>query len=869
MKLLKRCSILIIAIMMLSGISIAADETYDYTLLIYMNGSDLETDSYAGTDDLIEMIAGTLPPNVAVIIETGGTRDWHTDEYDLPTVNPSRNQRWKVTDTTIELLEDVSRSNMGEASTLTNFINYGVTNYDSDQYSLIMWNHGAGSVYGYGADEWFNYDSLTLDEMQTALADSYRQHGQRFELVGFDACLMGSVEVGHVLAPYADYLLASEELEPGHGWDYEPIINHLNQNPNTDPVSFGQAIMDGFVKQSKAYRTDDAITLSLVDLSKIDEVVSALDGLFGLMTQDIRNSNNVEAILKARLDAESYGEGSPSSGLPDSDMVDIIDYANRLSSLYPSETSAVISAVEDAVTLNINSDFKPDAAGLSIYVPARDKDTMGSYALQDLYDIDMSTVYNTYIQNISNTILSGGVTLSIDPETTNASDDNVVEGTINFDGNGIEGDDQYFYFQMDPDELKYVEKIDVVMGIVDDIGDIQYLARDLVDDELIDESGLVVGETLDNWVQINGWNVAMYYESYHESGVMTYFIPIMLNGVDADLIVIFSDTYPEGEILGAREYDPEHGNIQNRNLMPVEPGDVINFVYEYDIYDAYYDTYAYDGWYYLDDIVVQDELKIEWQPLAAGEYVYCFEILDIYGDVQYTDWLTYIYYDAGTQNGGVDDAIWDNLETNVVNTSTVPSVSVIYEDLPWLYSDVEPPSEWAVPHINTAYNNGLMVANTYDGFKDEITREVFCELVVNMYENITGKPIAISNPYVFTDTSNIEIVKAYQLGIVTGYGDGIFAPDDLITREQLITMFYRTLVKLDARLAYDFYPRLTFDDADEVSSWADDAARLLVHHELINGVGDNQLAPQNNATVEQSLKLVNGVYEFYQAEYAY
>lgn len=860
----KKFVVMLVAMLFMTSIGVIAEETYDYTLFIYMNGSDLESDSYAGTDDLLEMIAGSLPSNVAVIVETGGTKRWHTTDYGLPAISSSQNQRWRVTDTEVEFIENVGKYNMGDAGTLSSFLDFGMTNYPSDQYSLIMWNHGAGSIYGYGADEWFNYDSLTLEEMETALASNYAKHGNRFELVGFDACLMSSVEVGHVLVPYADYLLGSEELEPGHGWDYDPLFDHLNSNPNTDPVSFGEAIMDGFVRQARQYRTDDAITLSLVDLSKIDEVVSALDGLLGKLNSDLGNGINVETILRARLTAESYGEGSPSSGIPDSDMVDIVDYANLFSGMYPTEAANVVSAVNDAVVANVNSDFKPDAAGISMYLPGKDKDTMGSSAMNDLYAIEVSSVYNAFINNLTSTILYGNATISVDSNTTNADEDNVVGGSINFDQSNIDGDDQYFYIQLNPDELKYIDTIEVVMGYVDVDNDIQYLARDLVDNELISDSGLVVGETLDNWVQIEGIDVAMYYDSFHESGVMTYYIPVALNGVDADLVVLFNNENPNGKIIGAREFDPDHVNIQNRNLMQVKPGDLIEFVYEYDIYDPISGYYDYDGWYYLGEIIVGDSLEIDWVPMAAGEYVYCFEIVDIYGDLTYTDWLTYDYFGTEGQDGTVDDVIWDNLETNVVSTSAIPDTTD--PNLPWLNSGVEPPSDWAVPYINTAYNNDLLVANTYDNFKEAITREVFCELVINMYETITDKQIAISNPYVFTDTNNLEVVKAYQLGIVNGYGDGIFAPNDLITREQLITMFHRTLTKLDWRITDGFFPRLTFDDADSVSSWADDAARHMVYNELINGVGNNMLAPQSNATIEQAIKLVNGVYEFYLIE---
>lgn len=856
-KITKLLTVSFISVLLI-GFNVNAEEAYDYTLLIYMNGSDLESDYYAGTDDFLEMIAGDIPDNVAVIIQTGGTKDWHTDEYGLPEISSRVNQRWQVTDDNLVLLENAGKNNMGASDTLTDFINYGVTNFESDQYSLIMWNHGAGAIYGYGADELFGYDSMDLGEMQIAFENAYASHNTRFELIGFDACLMGSVEVGHVLAPYSDYLLASEELEPGHGWDYEALMNQLSFNQNSSAISFGSAIIDGFVKQAQQQNTDEAITLSLVDLSKIDEVVTALDMLLVNLQASILTGDSAgESVLRARLEAESYGEGSAS--IPDSDMVDIIHYASLLRDVYPVQAGRLISAVEAAVVKNINSDLKPNASGMSMYIPAKDKDTMPT-AGATIAKIGMSTVIEDFIQTVVDVILNNTGTINIDTSTTTVDDSTSSSVEINIENNSIEGDDQYFYFQMDKNDLSSVSEIFTVMGMIDGDNDIQYLAKDLVDDDGISDNGQVVGETIDYWVQINGYNVAMYYESHDESGVMTYYIPIMLNDEDADLIVLFSDEHTKGEILGARKINSDHSNITNRSLIELKPNDIIDFVYEYDMYDSYEDNYYYDGWYFLDQITVGAGIDFAWEPLAIGEYVYCFEVVDVYGNLTYTDWLSYDYYSAATESGIVDDTIWDNLQDNIVLLSNTAPVSL---DMPWLYEGIEPPSNWAVPHINTAYNNSLLTENTLDHYKDNITREVFCELVVNMYENITNKTVAISNPNVFSDTKNIEIVKAEQLGIVTGYGDGTFGPNDLIKREQLIAMFYRTLLLLDETLDDAEYPMLTFDDAESVSSWAKNAAKLLVNYELINGVGGNLLAPKNKATVEQSIKLVNGVYEFY------
>lgn len=847
-KLLKVLGIVtIISVYLMT--TVAAETTYDYTLLIYMNGSDLESEYQSATDDLLEMIEGDIPTNVAVIIETGGTATWHTGTVGLPQISHVTNQRWKVTQDGLEFLEEVPMRNMGASETLESFLDYGLSNFSSDQYGLIMWNHGAGAIYGYGADENYDYDTLSLEELQTAMEASYASNGVIYDFVGFDACLMASVETAHVLAPYALYMVGSEELEPGHGWYYAPLMDYLASVSDPVPVEVGREIINGFEADSVYYGTSDAITASLVDLSKIDQVRVALDQLLLKVRTDLADPTMSDNLLKARLEAESFGEGNDASDIPDSDMVDIIDYAIGINDFYPHQAEEVVLAVQEAVLLNINSDLTANAYGLSFYLPARDKETMTT-ASQYIRAIGFSEIHATLIEDINDIMNRNNA--AIEYESV------VVEGDEafnNLQNNSIEGNDQFFYFQVQASDLSAISQIAVIMGQVDNYNDIQYLASDRVSDEEILDDGVIIGETLEHWVEINGVTVAMYYENQSDSGVKNYYVPIKLNDEDADLIVLFSTSYPSGKILGARKLNNDNENVYNRSLIALEPDDRIDFIYEYDIYSILDDNYAYDGWYIVDSIEVGEGLNLSWAPLDVGEYTYAFEITDIYGNIYQTDWITYEL----TLEDLVSDSI-DDPSITYEGTDYQGGGSVGYL---WLTEGSDLPSEWAIPYVSTAYNNGLTTEKTLQNFTNNITREEFCELVVNQYEKTIGKSIAITSPVVFTDTTTIAVAKAYEIGVVSGYGDGSFGPDDEITREQLITMFYRLLTKLNGKYSNENHLSLTFEDSHLVSDWAIKAAESMVAYELINGVGDNRLAPQEQATIEQSLKLVNGVYEFY------
>ena len=141
----------------------------------------------------------------------GGAASWQ-----LPQMQGEGHEysRFRLTDQGVEDMEYMSLRNMGEPETLTDFINFASQTYPASHYGLVLWNHGAGPVEGYGSDSNFDGDSLTLSELRQAVSTSFRgQEG--FDFVSFDACLMGGIETAACLDGMADYVIASPELGPG------------------------------------------------------------------------------------------------------------------------------------------------------------------------------------------------------------------------------------------------------------------------------------------------------------------------------------------------------------------------------------------------------------------------------------------------------------------------------------------------------------------------------------------------------------------------------------------------------------------------------------------------------------------------------
>jgi len=168
-------------------------------------------------------------------------------------------------------------------------------------------------------------------------------------------------------------------------------------------------------------------------------------------------------------------------------------------------------------------------------------------------------------------------------------------------------------------------------------------------------------------------------------------------------------------------------------------------------------------------------------------------------------------------------------------------------------------SAWAASDVNKAVENQLVTEKVLSEFPKDITREEFCELAVLLYEKMTGTkaaPVA-SNP--FSDTKNPEILKAYKLGIVGGVGEGKFAPNNKVTRQEIAVMLLRALKAVMPAIDTSAQFKTKFQDEGQIASWALEAVKFMNSHDVIKGTetgGVSYILPHGNTTREQAISLV-------------
>lgn len=321
--------------------SVPMGEDGTWTVFVYICGSDLESEYGCATSDISEMLDASTGSDVRFIIQTGGANEWQND-----VVSTSGICRYEISDGEIYTLDEQPDASMADAGTLADFISWGVENCPAAKMGLVLWNHGGGSISGVCFDEANDYDSLTLSELGNALSEASSSMTDKFEFIGFDACLMATVETANTLAPYARYMYASEETEPGGGWDYTAIGDYLGENPYADGAELGQTVCDSFYDACVAIDDASGATLSVTDLSRIDDVIMSFND-YAKELYDTSESGAVPSdVIRNIKNADNYGGNTKTEG-----YTNMVDLAGVISSGagYSESSANALKAIDEAV----------------------------------------------------------------------------------------------------------------------------------------------------------------------------------------------------------------------------------------------------------------------------------------------------------------------------------------------------------------------------------------------------------------------------------------------------------------------------------------------------------------------------------------
>jgi Clostripain family len=346
----------------------------DYTVLIYMIGSSDLASPQEGSGSKIninEMEAIGSSSKINVIIQTGGgIKSSPIDDHKF--IDFTVVQRHKILKNGIQNLGNLGKRDMADPKTLTDFIIWGMSNFPAKKYAIILWDHGSG-INGFGNDALFNHDILKLSEMVKAFADAKKITNKNFELIGFDACLMASVEVANMISSFGNYMVASEEDVPLTGWNYSSILEKLTKYPESNGSSLGKTMADSYLKYYNSEINQKTVTLSVINLTKVSQITNGIEELSNYMNGKIVNTPSAISIIKAADSTERFGQTARNS----SGLVDLYDLLSHIKIQFPDTKylcESIQRSLKSSIIYNINGKARANATGLSIYMPTKDED---------------------------------------------------------------------------------------------------------------------------------------------------------------------------------------------------------------------------------------------------------------------------------------------------------------------------------------------------------------------------------------------------------------------------------------------------------------------------------------------------------------
>ena len=593
----------------------------------YLCGSDLETNHGCATTDLTEMMEVELPENVTVVIQTGGAELWQNDRMDA-----SRLQRWVYTSEGLALVEELESASMGDAQTLYDFLAFADANYPADKVAVTFWNHGGGSVNGAAFDQLYENDSLNLLELYQAFDAVWPANAAApaLELVGFDTCLMATVDVAAVFRNFAKYLVASEEEEPGNGWLYSGWLAELARNPSMDGDDLGIAICSSFYEGCETVGTEDQTTLSVTDLTKLSPLLEAYES-FGqeALVAAAEDPGFFAELGRIAAQTENYGGNTREHGY--TNMVDLGHLARKTAWLLPSAQS-VCDALEDCVIFRVGGAYRAEATGLSCYYSYNgDLDDLEGYTI-----VGTGTAFkHLYAYALTGELAEGGeeylASLDIEelPRVPTLAD-------TGWDGAPLDlNDDGASVLTLGPEAGDILAGIGFSLYYIDEEND-QMLLLGTDNDIIADwENGVFYDNFRGVWGAIDGHIVYMEL-SCEGDDYNLYSVPILLNGEEYNLQVAYDFSGEVWTILGAAPGLDESG-MAAKELRLLEAGDVITIIWKLSSLSGDDDFEMYPA----EELTVTSNTSFGETPLYNGRYSMIFEMWDAAGNYAYSDAVTF------------------------------------------------------------------------------------------------------------------------------------------------------------------------------------------------------------------------------------
>jgi len=624
------------------------DHSADRKIVVmeYVIGSDLEDNRGMASLNISQMKEATSKGDgVDFVMQAGGSERWFTEGIEDSTVGRYLISGGNIE--TVEMLDDMTC--MSEPETLTDFIVWTKKNYPADRYMLVLWDHGGGFASGYGVDVLNERADNEMTMLASEIIRAIKDAGVKFDLIGFDACLMQNIEYANALEPYADYYLASEETEPGTGWFYTAGFGKLAEDPALGTEEFGKSMISSYDQSQRAMgdgKPNPKCTLSLVDLTLVKPAYKQLKGLYKKATEEIADNHAVYANMSAAR--------SGSYQFADEEQVDMVSYLTNLKKAdYKQQVMSDDKLDRIARTAKVcvvyrNSDSADGINGLAIDFPYKDL-SMYSYEYEELKAVNYKTERNFFDRFCS--------IMAAQRMKTNDEDDSLFGMLFSEDYTGekwyIEGFEDYDtagvfvdipvkstadgYLPQLPEKTWDTILDCRIAAYLETEEGLMYIGQEHFSDT--DEEGHPLVSMDGIWVRING-NIVCYEAEEplvtEEGSSYRGTVRAKLNGTDNitlhlewDPVTEDSEDEVAGRVIGYSRDDEKTSFFMRKGLEQFETGDTIEFVFDfYDEEGNLINTHTYGNKLH---VITDEGLTVKDEMFEPGSVFSYFGVLtDVY-----------------------------------------------------------------------------------------------------------------------------------------------------------------------------------------------------------------------------------------------
>lgn len=590
----------------------------------------LAEETGAATEDIGEMVSGLWSDNIRLVIQTGGATHW-SDSM----MNPNKTQRFVYHSGQFSEVANLPLQDSCSPETLSDFLTFCNASYPADHTMVILWDHGSG-VKGYGYDSIFS-SSFTLAELKDAFAAAYTPNTGKppIDILGFDACLMATAEVADTLDGFAKYLVASEELEPGFGWDYGAWLQTMTDNPTMNAAQVGRAIVDSFTdfymtmnENVGDYYGIQEVTLSLLDMHQSAEAYRAYRDLCSAQLRDAADDLGVLSEM-GRIAGKATRFGS--YVYDEVNSIDLGEYMELITVSYPKEAQRVRALLKEAVIYHRQNGSLSNAQGLAVHVPVETGSVSGLQSgLEFVYDIspyeDVTALYYYKMAGCLNEEMQARV-----EERTGVTPKKLdVSPFQNFSRTTPAMEDGFWSVAVSDELLDMIQSATLEVALYEN-DCVTYYGRDGY--VVADENGNLVSEFAGQWIGLDGVPLPVEVVSVTESAI-SYRSKVRCDGMDYYLMFSYNRDTDAFTLGGLKEIQTGDDTVLMLNTKQLETalvGKEITPIYA--VHDFTDDSdYDISG----ETIKIKPNSRVSLMDLPEGRYLSALVISDCRGDSYYS-----------------------------------------------------------------------------------------------------------------------------------------------------------------------------------------------------------------------------------------